>query len=193
MRLTGRLSTARPRVARTAGGAVASQPDLDYVSTTLVRTLPRGFDAELVRVPVLVEQGRIPVGPHREHVTYGVKNSPDVHRCSGHRGATPRRRPTRHTGHRGRLGVVGGVGAGAVDPPRRRSVRVARRGGGVGLFSQTWWHSTRTSSRRRSRDDTVATAGGRLTDHRRRARGEDGGVRRTGPGARVVRRVAPAR
>ncbi|WP_277068815.1 glycosyltransferase family protein [Saccharomonospora viridis] len=60
-----------------------AQPDLDYVSTTLVRTLPRGFDAELVRVPVLVEQARIPDGPHREHVTYGVKNSPDVHRLAG--------------------------------------------------------------------------------------------------------------
>ena len=43
----------------------------------------RGFDAELVRVPVLVEQARIPDGPHREHVTYGVKNSPDVHRLAG--------------------------------------------------------------------------------------------------------------
>ncbi|PXY31870.1 cytidylyltransferase domain-containing protein [Prauserella muralis] len=60
-----------------------AQPHLDYVSTTLVRTLPRGFDAELVRTPVLAEQGREPEGPHREHVTYGVKNRPDRYACEG--------------------------------------------------------------------------------------------------------------
>ncbi|NIJ14598.1 spore coat polysaccharide biosynthesis protein SpsF [Saccharomonospora amisosensis] len=60
-----------------------SQPDLDYVSTTLVRTLPRGFDAELVRVPVLREQARQPSGPHREHVTCGVYAEPERYACAG--------------------------------------------------------------------------------------------------------------
>lgn len=60
-----------------------ARPELDYVSTTLVRTLPRGFDAELVRVPVLVEQARRPEGPHREHVTYGVANDAETYACSG--------------------------------------------------------------------------------------------------------------
>ncbi|WP_199430824.1 cytidylyltransferase domain-containing protein [Qaidamihabitans albus] len=60
-----------------------AQPHLDYVSTTLVRTLPRGFDAELVRAPVLFEQGREPAGPHREHVTPRIKNQPDRYTCSG--------------------------------------------------------------------------------------------------------------
>ncbi|EHR59136.1 cytidylyltransferase domain-containing protein [Saccharomonospora cyanea] len=60
-----------------------AQPELDYVSTTLVRTLPRGFDAELVRVPVLAEQARRPEGPHREHVTYGVANDAETYACSG--------------------------------------------------------------------------------------------------------------
>lgn len=60
-----------------------SQPDLDYVSTTLVRTLPRGFDAELVRVPVLRDQARQPSGPHREHVTCGVYADPQRYACAG--------------------------------------------------------------------------------------------------------------
>lgn len=60
-----------------------SQPDLDYVSTTLVRTLPRGFDAELVRVPVLREQAAEPHGPHREHVTCGVYADPERYACAG--------------------------------------------------------------------------------------------------------------
>ncbi|WP_216213023.1 cytidylyltransferase domain-containing protein [Amycolatopsis aidingensis] len=60
-----------------------AQQDLDYVSTTLVRTLPRGFDAELVRTAVLREQAGEPDGPHREHVTSGVKARPDRYACSG--------------------------------------------------------------------------------------------------------------
>ncbi|CAM2989164.1 NTP transferase domain-containing protein [Saccharomonospora xinjiangensis] len=60
-----------------------ARPELDYVSTTLVRTLPRGFDAELVRVPVLEEQARRPDGPHREHVTYGVVCDPGSYACAG--------------------------------------------------------------------------------------------------------------
>ncbi|ASR33787.1 spore coat protein [Prauserella marina] len=60
-----------------------ADPSLDYVSTTLVRTLPRGFDAELVRVPVLAEQGEVSHGPHREHVTYGVYGDPGRYSCAG--------------------------------------------------------------------------------------------------------------
>jgi spore coat polysaccharide biosynthesis protein SpsF len=60
-----------------------SQPSLDYVSTTLVRTLPRGFDAELVRAGVLAEQLAEASGPHREHVTSGVYTRPDRYTCAG--------------------------------------------------------------------------------------------------------------
>lgn len=59
------------------------QPALDYVSTTLVRTLPRGFDAELVRTAVLAEQAAEPDGPHREHVTSGVWGDPQRYACAG--------------------------------------------------------------------------------------------------------------
>ncbi|MBK1784349.1 cytidylyltransferase domain-containing protein [Prauserella cavernicola] len=60
-----------------------ARPDVDYVNNFLVRTLPRGFDAELVRVPVLVEQGREPEGAHREHVTPGVYGHPERYSCAG--------------------------------------------------------------------------------------------------------------
>ncbi|PXY34956.1 spore coat protein [Prauserella sp. PE36] len=60
-----------------------AQPELDYVSNVLVRTLPRGFDAELVRVPVLTEQAEEPKGPHREHVTSGVHGRPERYACAG--------------------------------------------------------------------------------------------------------------
>ncbi|NBH08379.1 NTP transferase domain-containing protein [Amycolatopsis sp. SID8362] len=60
-----------------------AQPSLDYVSTTLVRTLPRGFDAELVRAEVLLEQVSSAVGAHREHVTSGIYSQPTRYACAG--------------------------------------------------------------------------------------------------------------
>ena len=63
-------------------GLWLADPALHYASTTLVRTLPRGYDAEVVRTDVLREQARVPSGPHREHVTSGVYTDP-AHRCAG--------------------------------------------------------------------------------------------------------------
>ncbi|MGW5050728.1 cytidylyltransferase domain-containing protein [Actinokineospora sp. NPDC004072] len=63
-------------------GLWRADPSLDYASNTLVRTLPRGYDAEVVRVDVLRAQAAVPVGPHREHVTSGVYTDPR-HRCAG--------------------------------------------------------------------------------------------------------------
>ncbi|MEC3975700.1 cytidylyltransferase domain-containing protein [Amycolatopsis sp. H20-H5] len=60
-----------------------AQPSLDYVSTTLVRTLPRGFDAELVRTAVLAEQVATATGTHREHVTSGIYSRPETYSCAG--------------------------------------------------------------------------------------------------------------
>jgi spore coat polysaccharide biosynthesis protein SpsF len=60
-----------------------AQPSLDYVSTTLVRTLPRGFDAELVRAAVLQEQVATATGADREHVTSGIYTQPSRYACTG--------------------------------------------------------------------------------------------------------------
>lgn len=60
-----------------------AQPTLDYLSTTLVRTLPRGFDAELVRADVLAEQVASATGADREHVTSGIYSQPLQYSCTG--------------------------------------------------------------------------------------------------------------
>jgi spore coat polysaccharide biosynthesis protein SpsF len=83
VRLTADCPLHDPRLIGQLVALWRAQPDIDYVSTTLVRTLPRGFDAELVRSEALVEQAAIASGPHREHVTYGVKNNPGRYTCSG--------------------------------------------------------------------------------------------------------------
>lgn len=83
VRLTADCPLHDPAVLAQVVGMWRAQPELDYVSTTLLRTLPRGFDAELVRTPVLVDQARQPEGPHREHVTYGVAHDVETYACAG--------------------------------------------------------------------------------------------------------------
>ncbi|EHK85048.1 spore coat polysaccharide biosynthesis protein F, CMP-KDO synthetase [Saccharomonospora azurea NA-128] len=83
VRLTADCPLHDPALLAQVVGMWRAEPALDYVSTTLQRTLPRGFDAELVRVPVLVEQAERPEGPHREHVTYGVANDVETYACAG--------------------------------------------------------------------------------------------------------------
>jgi spore coat polysaccharide biosynthesis protein SpsF len=63
-------------------GLWLADPELHYASTALVRTLPRGYDAEVVRVDVLREQAARARGSHREHVTSGVYTDP-AYRCAG--------------------------------------------------------------------------------------------------------------
>jgi spore coat polysaccharide biosynthesis protein SpsF len=62
---------------RSAPGAV------DYVATTLERTLPRGLDVELVTAEALRRAGREAEGHHRAHVTSYVWSSPDLFRLAG--------------------------------------------------------------------------------------------------------------
>lgn len=60
-----------------------ADPTLDYVSNVLVRTFPRGLDAELVRREVLDEQLAQATGVDRVHVTSGIYARPDRYRCAG--------------------------------------------------------------------------------------------------------------
>jgi spore coat polysaccharide biosynthesis protein SpsF len=60
-----------------------ADPDLQYVSNVLVRTLPRGFDVELVRRDVLAEQYETATGADREHVTSAVYRRSSAYRCAG--------------------------------------------------------------------------------------------------------------
>ncbi len=64
-------------------GVWLADPELQYVSNVLVRTLPRGFDVELVRRDVLAEQHETATGTHREHVTSAIYTQPARYRCAG--------------------------------------------------------------------------------------------------------------
>jgi spore coat polysaccharide biosynthesis protein SpsF len=52
-------------------------PTTDYVATTLVRTLPRGLDVELVRAQALERLSSTVTGFHRVHVTSGLYTNPE--------------------------------------------------------------------------------------------------------------------
>ncbi|HEX2132978.1 MAG TPA: glycosyltransferase family protein [Actinophytocola sp.] len=83
VRLTADCPLHDPALLAQVVGVWLADPDLHYVSNVLVRRLPRGFDAELVRRDVLAEQYRLATGSHREHVTSGVYAEPEVYRCTG--------------------------------------------------------------------------------------------------------------
>ncbi|MGW4482864.1 cytidylyltransferase domain-containing protein [Amycolatopsis sp. NPDC004368] len=83
IRLTADCPLLDPALIGRLAAVWRAEPSLDYVSTTLVRTLPRGFDAELVRADVLVEQVSVASGPDREHVTSAIYRQPERYSCTG--------------------------------------------------------------------------------------------------------------
>jgi spore coat polysaccharide biosynthesis protein SpsF len=60
-----------------------AMPWLDYVSTALPRSVPRGMDVEIVRADTLRALGETAVDHHRVHVTSGVYTAPERHRMLG--------------------------------------------------------------------------------------------------------------
>jgi spore coat polysaccharide biosynthesis protein SpsF len=60
-----------------------ADPEWDYVSTTLVRTLPRGLDVELARSDALRRLGPTARGHVRVHVTSGLYADPERYRLHG--------------------------------------------------------------------------------------------------------------
>lgn len=83
VRLTADCPLHDPALIDQVVGVWLADPELQYVSNVLVRTLPRGFDTELVRRDVLAEQFETATGAHREHVTSGIYSRPSVYRCAG--------------------------------------------------------------------------------------------------------------
>jgi spore coat polysaccharide biosynthesis protein SpsF len=81
VRLTADCPLHDPTLIAQVVGVWLADPTLDYVSNVGVRRYPRGFDTELVRREVLLEQDRIAKDPHREHVTSNIR--PDAYRCGG--------------------------------------------------------------------------------------------------------------
>ncbi|GAA3536868.1 NTP transferase domain-containing protein [Amycolatopsis ultiminotia] len=83
VRLTADCPLLDPALIGRLAAVWRAEPSLDYVSTTLVRTLPRGFDAELVRAEVLAEQVTTASGADREHVTSAIYRQPARYACTG--------------------------------------------------------------------------------------------------------------
>lgn len=72
VRLTADCPLLDPAVIGQVAALWRLNPDLDYVSTTLDRSLPRGLDVELVRAGALEECNARTEPHHRAHVTSAV-------------------------------------------------------------------------------------------------------------------------
>jgi spore coat polysaccharide biosynthesis protein SpsF len=83
VRLTADCPLLDPTLIDAVAGAWAASPSHDYVSTVLVRCLPRGMDVELVSARALREVDGIAVGHDRVHVTSRVYAQPSEYRLLG--------------------------------------------------------------------------------------------------------------
>jgi len=83
VRLTADCPLLDPTLIDAVAGAWAAAPSHDYVSTVLVRCLPRGLDVELVTAEALRAVDRTAVGHDRAHVTSGVYADPTAYRLLG--------------------------------------------------------------------------------------------------------------
>jgi spore coat polysaccharide biosynthesis protein SpsF len=83
VRLTADCPLLDPTLIDAVAGAWAGAPAHDYVSTVLVRCLPRGLDVELVSARALRAVDATAVGHDRVHVTSGVYADPTAYRLLG--------------------------------------------------------------------------------------------------------------
>jgi spore coat polysaccharide biosynthesis protein SpsF len=83
VRLTADCPLLDPTLIDGVAGAWSAAPTHDYVSTVLVRCLPRGLDVELVTARALRAVDRIAVGHDRVHVTSALYADPAAYRLLG--------------------------------------------------------------------------------------------------------------
>ena len=83
VRLTADCPLLDPTVIGQTVAMWRADPQLDYVSTTLVRNLPRGLDVEVASVAALREVSRTATGYHRTHVTSGLYTEPSRFSLAG--------------------------------------------------------------------------------------------------------------
>jgi spore coat polysaccharide biosynthesis protein SpsF len=76
VRLTADCPLLDPTLIDAVAGAWAAAPTHDYVSTVLVRCLPRGLDVELVTARALRVVDRMATGHDRVHVTSALYADP---------------------------------------------------------------------------------------------------------------------
>ena len=83
VRLTSDCPLLDPILIDAVAGAWTAAPTLDYVSTVLVRSLPRGMDIELVAARALRAVDRTATGHDRVHVTSAVYAEPSAYYLLG--------------------------------------------------------------------------------------------------------------
>ena len=77
LRFTADCPLLDPQLIATAARVFATVPHLDYLSTSIARTLPRGLDVEVVRSDVLRQVDKLATGHDRTHVTSYVYGHPN--------------------------------------------------------------------------------------------------------------------
>ncbi|MFI7450586.1 cytidylyltransferase domain-containing protein [Nonomuraea sp. NPDC049714] len=83
MRFTADCPLLDPAIIREAAQVYRALPGLDYLSTGLAGTLPRGLDVEIVGLPALRRADQRADGYHRTHVTSYVYSHPGDARLLG--------------------------------------------------------------------------------------------------------------
>ncbi|KXK59416.1 acylneuraminate cytidylyltransferase [Micromonospora rosaria] len=83
MRFTADCPLLDPEIITTVARVYQAVPGLDYVSTSIARTLPRGLDVEIIRADALRTLDRIATDHHRVHVTSYAYTHPELFRVLG--------------------------------------------------------------------------------------------------------------
>lgn len=83
VRFTADCPLLDPTVVATAVHAWRAAPWLDYVSTALPRSVPRGMDVEVIRADALRALDGVATDHHRIHVTSALYTNPAGHRMLG--------------------------------------------------------------------------------------------------------------
>ncbi|MEV2238239.1 glycosyltransferase family protein [Micromonospora sp. NPDC049891] len=83
MRFTADCPLLDPEIVSLVASVYRAVPGLDYASTSIARTLPRGLDVEIIRADALRTVDRLATEHHRVHVTSYAYAHPEVFRVLG--------------------------------------------------------------------------------------------------------------
>ncbi len=83
MRFTADCPLLDPEIVTLVATVYRAVPGLDYASTSIARTLPRGLDVEIIRADALRTLDRLATDHHRVHVTSFAYAHPELFRVLG--------------------------------------------------------------------------------------------------------------
>jgi spore coat polysaccharide biosynthesis protein SpsF len=83
MRFTADCPLLDPEIITLVANVYRAVPGLDYASTSIARTLPRGLDVEIIRADTLRTLDRLATDHHRVHVTSYAYTHPELFRVLG--------------------------------------------------------------------------------------------------------------